>query len=557
MVVILSSPSAPSADPCDRRVRADTAPFTPFLAAHAPVPRESGERLACGVAVREVQQLFLLAGAGEPLAGVAAHRQRAQDLPREHRAGAVRLEPLFDVTLQRSAGAAQHLRDARILSIYEGTNGIQAIDLVTRKLAISGGETVRRQIDAMRQIAGRLANADCTSLQAAAVPIAKAVDSLERATSFMLGALAQNATEEALSGATPYLRLFATAQIAFSFVLLAGAGMLVAALLALSHANTGHDTRQVLALDVPPLALGQKAEKDVDFYQEVTERIGKMRIIATDGTIGSALDGLPDVDARGQGGLLDVALDPNFAQNPLVYWSYAERGEGGNSTAVARGRLSDNETALTDVRVIFSQQPKLPSTAHFGSRLVFDDDGNALASGQIDYTIDLSTGVMTPLPRAIIRSPGRAGESGRSAQYAASPDGSRLAYADRGDNGRNQVFVANLGDRFALVKATRRDAKKHWWQSDGFETTTMETMTEPPSKLKLSPDGKSLAFVSDRTGGGDIYALTLATGALRQITFDDPTYYTRPFGFKTTLLLQPDTDVLEYVCTENQKLRAR
>jgi butyryl-CoA dehydrogenase len=109
-------------------------------------------------------------------------------------------------------GAAQHLRDARILSIYEGSNGIQAIDLVTRKLPISGGEAVRRQIDAMRAIAGRLADADCPTLQAAAPQVGKAVDSLERATRFMLSALADNATEQALAGATPYLRLFATAQ---------------------------------------------------------------------------------------------------------------------------------------------------------------------------------------------------------------------------------------------------------------------------------------------------------------------------------------------------------
>jgi acyl-CoA dehydrogenase len=109
-------------------------------------------------------------------------------------------------------GAAQHLRDARILSIYEGTNGIQAIDLVTRKLPNSGGETVLGQIGEMRAIAGRLAGANCTSLQAAAPRIAKAVDSLERATRFMLGALAENASEEALAGASPYLRLFATAQ---------------------------------------------------------------------------------------------------------------------------------------------------------------------------------------------------------------------------------------------------------------------------------------------------------------------------------------------------------
>jgi acyl-CoA dehydrogenase len=109
-------------------------------------------------------------------------------------------------------GAAQHLRDARILSIYEGTNGIQAIDLVTRKLPMSGGEAVRRQIDAMRAIAGQLADADCPTLQAAAPQIGKAIKSLERATMFMLDALAGNSGEAALAGATPYLRLFATAQ---------------------------------------------------------------------------------------------------------------------------------------------------------------------------------------------------------------------------------------------------------------------------------------------------------------------------------------------------------
>jgi len=130
------------------------------------------------------------------------------------------------------------LRDARIPSIYEGTNGIQAIDLVTRKLAMSGGKTVFAQIDVMRQIARRLADADCTSLQAAAVPIAKAVDSLERATRFMLGALAQNATEEALAGATPYLRLFATAH---------GGALLGTSALAAHQAMSGGDNHSANA----------------------------------------------------------------------------------------------------------------------------------------------------------------------------------------------------------------------------------------------------------------------------------------------------------------------
>ncbi len=82
---------------------------------------------------------------------------------------------------------------------------------------------------------------------------------------------------------------------------------------------------------------------------------------------------MPEVAASGQGGLLDVALDPDFASNRLVYLSYAEPGAGGASTAVARGRLDGG--ALEDVQVIFRQQPKVSGGNHFGSRLVFARDG--------------------------------------------------------------------------------------------------------------------------------------------------------------------------------------
>jgi len=109
----------------------------------------------------------------------------------------------------------------------------------------------------------------------------------------------------------------------------------------------------------------------------VTEKRGNLRFVTSGGKLSEPLKGVPKVDARGQGGLLDVALDPQFQQNRLVYISYSEPGEGGtNSTAVARGVLSADGRALTDVRVIFSQKPKVRSTFHFGSRLVFDRDGH-------------------------------------------------------------------------------------------------------------------------------------------------------------------------------------
>jgi glucose/arabinose dehydrogenase len=108
----------------------------------------------------------------------------------------------------------------------------------------------------------------------------------------------------------------------------------------------------------------------------VTERAGRLRIVERDGRLGEPLAGLPRVEAGGQGGLLDAVLDPRFAENRLVYLSYSEpaaAGSSGNSTAVARGRLDG--ARLADVQVIFSQKPKVSSSSHFGSRLVFARDG--------------------------------------------------------------------------------------------------------------------------------------------------------------------------------------
>ncbi|MFK0090003.1 PQQ-dependent sugar dehydrogenase [Pseudomonas sp. NPDC090755] len=108
----------------------------------------------------------------------------------------------------------------------------------------------------------------------------------------------------------------------------------------------------------------------------VTERPGNLRIITAEGKVGAPLSGVPEVWAKGQGGLLDVALSPGFKQDRLVYLSFAEVGEGGKAgTAVGRGRLSTDQARLEDFQVIFRQQPKLSVGNHFGSRLVFDRDG--------------------------------------------------------------------------------------------------------------------------------------------------------------------------------------
>jgi glucose/arabinose dehydrogenase len=105
----------------------------------------------------------------------------------------------------------------------------------------------------------------------------------------------------------------------------------------------------------------------------VTERPGRLRIVSRDGSLSAPISGLPEIAARGQGGLLDVTLDPGFARNRTIYISFSEPGEGGSGTAVLRARLGEGR--LDSVRVIYRQQPKVGSSSHFGSRVVVARDG--------------------------------------------------------------------------------------------------------------------------------------------------------------------------------------
>ena len=107
----------------------------------------------------------------------------------------------------------------------------------------------------------------------------------------------------------------------------------------------------------------------------VTEKPGRLRIVTGQGTVGEPVQGLPAVDARGQGGLLDVVVGPDFANDRMIYWSYSEPRDGGNATSVARGKLSGTGNRIDDVQVIFRALPVYDGDKHFGSSLAFAPDG--------------------------------------------------------------------------------------------------------------------------------------------------------------------------------------
>ncbi|MGV3742241.1 MAG: PQQ-dependent sugar dehydrogenase [Burkholderiaceae bacterium] len=108
----------------------------------------------------------------------------------------------------------------------------------------------------------------------------------------------------------------------------------------------------------------------------VTERPGRLRLVQANGELGAPIAGLPEIDAGGQGGLLDILADSGFQKNRTLYFCYAEPGSGGNSTALASARLSSDAKRLEQVKVLFSQKPKFRSSAHFGCRIVEHKDGS-------------------------------------------------------------------------------------------------------------------------------------------------------------------------------------
>lgn len=200
----------------------------------------------------------------------------------------------------------------------------------------------------------------------------------------------------------------------------------------------------------------------------VTERVGTMRIVSTEGKKGPALAGLPDIVSRGQGGLLDVVLAPDFATSKRIYFSYSEPAEEGkgNSTAVSHAILADGK--LEQVTPIFRQQPKIESTAHFGSRIVFNPDGTLFITLGDRYSamqdaqtlnnhqgkvVRINTDGSAPEDNPYVNTPGALPEiwsiGHRNVQGAAlHPKTGKLWTAEHGPQGGDEINLAQPGKNY-------------------------------------------------------------------------------------------------------------
>ena len=149
------------------------------------------------------------------------------------------------------------------------------------------------------------------------------------------------------------------------------------------HLSWAQDKQQLIhsekhSFRIVPLLAGLENPWSIAFLPDgrmlVTERAGRLRLVSQDFKLDpKPIDGLPEVIANGQGGLFDVVLHPQHAQNGWIYWAYNAPGTGGWGTALARGKLQGQR--MTEVQVLFSMQPKTRSAHHFGGRIVFDATG--------------------------------------------------------------------------------------------------------------------------------------------------------------------------------------
>lgn len=179
----------------------------------------------------------------------------------------------------------------------------------------------------------------------------------------------------------------------------------IAAAYVCAHFMTGpalgaQDQLDGVEVRILPFATGLEHPWSLAFLPDgrllVTERPGRLRVVGRDGKLSAPVRGLPQVYAQGQGGLLDIALDPDFARNRLIYWTYAEPRPDGAATAVARGRLVSDMSRVERVEIIFRQEPSGTGSNHFGSRLVFGRDGTLFITLGDRYSLrdkaqDLST----------------------------------------------------------------------------------------------------------------------------------------------------------------------
>lgn len=272
----------------------------------------------------------------------------------------------------------------------------------------------------------------------------------------------------------------------------------------------------------------------------VTEKPGRIRMVAKDGKPGAPLAGLPPIAAGGQGGLLDVLVDTDFRSNRTLYFCFSEPDAGGsaNSTALARARLSSDDTRLENLQIIFSQKPKVASRAHFGCRIVDGGDGTLYLTlgdrfsrkedaqrldNHLGKIVRIRKDGSVPDDNPFAGRPGPLPEiwsyGHRNGQGATlGPDG-RLWMTEHGPQGGDEINVVQAGRNYGWPVITYGENYGGGKIGDGI--TAKEGMEQPLHYWVPSIATSGMAFLtSDRYGAawkGNLFVGSLKFGYLDRI----------------------------------------
>lgn len=272
----------------------------------------------------------------------------------------------------------------------------------------------------------------------------------------------------------------------------------------------------------------------------VTERTGHLRLVDANGRILPQISGVPVVHARGQGGLLDVALAPDFADSRLIYLSYSEPGSGGTSgTAVLRAMLDIDKLAISNSTVIFRQKPKVTGDGHYGSRLMFSRDGALFVTvgerQQFSPAQDMSqhhgkvirilpTGAV-PSDNPFVKIPGAQPEiwslGHRNPQGAAlNPDSGELWISEHGARGGDEINIVRAGRNYGwpvISYGRHYDGRKI---GEGTEKVAME---QPRCYWDPSIAPGNIAFYTGNQVAqwrGNLFVAALKDQSLVRLTLD-------------------------------------
>ncbi|RZL47979.1 MAG: PQQ-dependent sugar dehydrogenase [Variovorax sp.] len=277
----------------------------------------------------------------------------------------------------------------------------------------------------------------------------------------------------------------------------------------------------------------------------VSEKTGRLRVVEPDGKVGAALQGLPAIASGGQGGLLDVLADSAVATNRTIYFCFSEpaaAGASGNSTALASARLSADRTRLETVRVLFSQKPKVASSAHFGCRIVEARDGTLFLTlgdrfsrkedaqkldNHLGKVVRIRKDGTVPPDNPFVRRAGALPEiwsyghrNGQGATLA--PDG-RLWMTEHGPQGGDEINVPEAGRNYGWPVITYGENYGGGRIGDG--STARDGMEQPVHYWVPSIATSGMAFLtSDRYGAGwkgNLFVGSLKFGYLDRIELKD------------------------------------